>query len=159
MITQCLTTSFKAQWSLAVHDFRPSSQSGASIFKIALYTSLASLDANTTAYTSSNEVVGSGYTAGGKVLNNLGVTTYNTSSSAGVGFVDFSDATWTTATITARAALIYNTTPKANDNSDAVLTNPAVCVLDFGSDKISTAADFTIIFPSPTYTSAIIRVA
>lgn len=159
MIVQALTSSFKAQILLAVHDFRPTAQSGASIFKAALYTSLASLDANTTAYTSSNEVVGTGYTAGGLTLTNVGVTTYNTSTTAGVGFLTFSNATWSSSTLTARGALIYNTTPKSHDNADAVLTNPAVCVLDFGSDKTTQNGNFTIQFPPATYTSAIIRIS
>lgn len=158
-IIQVMTSSFKAQALLGVHDFRPSAQSGASIFKIALYTSLASLDANTTAYTSSNEVVASGYTAGGLVLTNLGVTTSSLTTTTGVGWVDFSDPTWAASTITARGALIYNSTPKANDNADAALTNPSVAVLDFGSDKSSTGGNFTVILPAPAYSTAILQFA
>ncbi|CAB4190473.1 hypothetical protein UFOVP1193_64 [uncultured Caudovirales phage] len=158
-ITQTMTTSFKAELMLAVHDFRPTAQAGDSVFKLALYTSSATLDANTTAYTASNEVTGTNYTAGGGTLTNLGVTTSNTSASAGTGFTDFSDLTFSTATITARGALIYNSTPKANSNADTTLTNASVCALDFGSDKTSTAGDFTIIFPSATNTTAIIRIA
>jgi hypothetical protein len=158
-ITQAMCTSFKAQLMLAVHDFRPSAQAGASIFKLALYTSSASIDANTTAYTSSNEVTGTNYTAGGAALTNLGVTTANSNASSGVGFTDFSDVTFSNSTITARGALIYNTTPKAYDNAGATLTNAAVCVLDFGSDKVSSAGDFSILFPAATNTSAIIRIA
>jgi len=158
-LVQIMTSSFKAQILLAVHDFRPSAQSGASIFKMALYTSSASLDAFTTAYTSSNEVVGTGYTAGGIILTNLGVTTSSLTSTTGVGWLNFSDATWTTSTITARGALIYNSTPKSHDNSDAVLTNPSVAVLDFGSDKSSTGGNFTVNMPASAYTTAILRVA
>jgi len=158
-ITQVMTSSFKAQVLLSVHDFRPSAQSGASIFKVALYTSTASLDADTTAYTATNEVTGTGYVAGGVALTNLGVTTSSLTSSTGVGWLNFSDATWGSSTITARGALIYNSTPKANNNSDAVLTNPSVAVLDFGSDKSSTGGSFTIIFPTPDYTNAILRIA
>jgi len=156
-ITQAMCTSFKAQLLLGVHDFRPSAQSGADTFKLALYTSSASLDANTAAYTSSGEA--SGVTAGGQALTNTGVGTTNTNSTAGTGFTDFSDLTFSNVTTTARGALIYNSTPSANDNSNSALTNAAVCVLDFGGDKTSTAGDFTIIFPTFDATSAIIRIA
>ena len=155
-ITQSMCTSFKAEILLAVHDFRPT---GGDTFKLALYTSSASLDANTTAYTSSDEVTGTNYTAGGGTLTNLGVVTSNNNSSTGTGFTDFSDLTFANATITARGALIYNNTPSANSNANTTLTNAAVCVLDFGSDKTSTDGDFTIIFPTATNTTAIIRIA
>jgi hypothetical protein len=160
-ITQAMTTSFKAQLMLAVHDFRPSADTGADVFKLALYSSTASLDANTTTYTSSDEVSSSGtnYTAGGGALTNLGVTAVNTNSTTGVGFTDFGDLTFANATITARGALIYNTTPSANSNANTSLTNASVAVLDFGSDKTATAGDFTIIFPTATNTTAIIRIA
>jgi len=160
-ITQAMTTSFKAELMLAVHDFRPTGDTGSNTFKLALYTSSASLDANTTAYTSSDEVSSSGtnYTAGGGTLVNLGVTTSNTSASAGVGFTDFGDLTFANATITARGALIYNTTPSANSNANTALTNASVAVLDFGSDKTATNGDFTIIFPTATNSTAIIRIA
>jgi len=157
-ITQAMCTSFKAELMLAVHDFRAT---GGDTFKLALYTSSASIDANTTSYSASNEVSSSGtnYTAGGATLVNLGVVASNTSASTGVGFTDFSDLTFANATITARGALIYNTTPSANSNANTTLTNAAVAVLDFGSDKTSTDGDFTIIFPSATNTTAIIRIA
>lgn len=157
-ITQAMCTSFKAELMLAVHDFRLTS---GDTFKLALYTSSASIDANTTSYSASNEVSSSGtnYTAGGATLVNLGVVASNTSASTGVGFTDFSDATFANATITARGALIYNTTPSANGTANTTLTNAAVAVLDFGSDKTSTDGDFTIIFPSATNTTAIIRIA
>lgn len=155
-ITQSMCTSFKAELMLAVHDFRAT---GGDTFKLALYTSSATIDANTTAYTATNEVSGTNYTAGGGTLVNLGVVTSNTSSSAGTGFTDFSDLTFTNATITARGALIYNSTPSANSNANTTLTNAAVATLDFGSDKTSTAGDFTIIFPTATNTTAIIRIA
>tara|TARA_R110000868_G_scaffold247205_1_gene503684 strand:- start:862 stop:1326 length:465 start_codon:yes stop_codon:yes gene_type:complete len=154
-----MCTSFKAQLLLAVHDFRPVAQTGDSTFKIALYSSSATMDANTTAYSATNEITGTNYTAGGSGLVNLGVTTTNTNATAGVGWTDFTDQTWGTATITARGALIYNNTPKANSNADATLTNASVCVLDFGGDKTSTAGDFTIIFPTADSTNAIIRIA
>ena len=151
-----MCTSFKAELMLAVHDFRAT---GGDTFKLALYTSSASIDANTTAYTTSNEVTGTNYTAGGGTLTRLGVVTSNNNASTGVGFTDFSDLTFANATITARGALIYNNTPSANSNANTTLTNAAVCALDFGSDKTSTDGDFTIVFPTATNTTAIIRIA
>lgn len=146
-ITQAFCTSFKVQLFQGAHDFR---SSGGDTFKIALYTSSANLDATTTAYATTNEVTGTGYTAGGNTLTNVSPT-----SSGTTAFVDFADTTWSTATITARGALIYNTTPTAGLS----LTNPANVVLDFGSDKTSTAGDFTIVFPTADATNAIIRIA
>ena len=160
-ITQAMCTSFKAELMLGVHDFRPTGDTGADTFKLALYTSSASLDANTTAYTSSNEVSSSGtnYTAGGQALNNNGVSATNINANTGTGFTDFADETFVNVTITARGALIYNTTPSANSNANTTLTNAAVCVLDFGADKTSTDGDFTIIFPTNDASNAIIRIA
>lgn len=153
-ITQSMSTSFKAELMLAVHDFRV----GGDTFKLAMYTSSATIDANTTAYTTSNEVTGTNYTAGGGTLTNLGVVTSNNNPSSGTGFTDFSDLTFANSSITARGALIYNTTPSALSNSGATLINAAVASLDFGSDKTSTDGDFTIIFPTATNTTAIIRI-
>ena len=155
-ITQAMCTSFKAELMLAVHDFRVT---GGDTFKLALYTSSATIDANTAAYAATNEVTGTNYTAGGGTLTRLGVVTSNNTASTGVGFTDFSDLTFANATITARGALIYNNTPSANSNANTTLTNAAVCALDFGSDKTSTDGDFTIIFPAATNTTAIIRIA
>jgi hypothetical protein len=120
----------------------------ANTFKIALYTSSATLDANTTAYTTSNEVAATGnYTTGGNVLS---VSTTPTNGGSGTtAFIDFADTTWSAATITARGALIYNSSQ----------SNSAVAVLDFGSDKTSTDGDFTVQFPAATNTTAIIRIA
>jgi hypothetical protein len=142
-ISQAMCTSFKAELMQALHDFTAST---GNTFKIALYTSSATLGAATTAYTTSDEVsdTGTNYTAGGNTLTNISPTTSGTT-----GFTDFADTTWTTATITARGALIYNST-----NADR-----AVVVLDFGSDKTSTAGDFTIQFPTANATDAIIRIA
>ena len=138
-ITQAVATSFKKQLLEGAHDFR----SGGDTIKIALYTNSASLDASTTAYTTSNETSGTGYSAGGQELTKVAPT-----SSGTTAFIDFS-----TATITARGALIYNTTPTHT------YTNPAIVVLDFGGDKTSTAGDFTIIFPTADASSAILRLA
>jgi hypothetical protein len=157
-ITQAMCSSFKAELMLAVHDFRNAS---GDTFKIALYTSSATLDANTTAYTNSNEVSPSGtnYTAGGVSLTNTGVNVTNINANTGTGFTDFSDATFQNVTLTARGALIYNSTPSANGVANTTLTNAAVCVLDFGADKTSTDGDFTIIFPTNDASNAIIRIA
>jgi hypothetical protein len=153
-IDQGLVSSFKAEVLLGVHDFRAS---GGDTFKIALYTSSATLNANTTAYSATNEVSGTGYSAGGATLTSLGVSTANTSTTVGGGYVDFSDVTWASSTITARGALIYNSTPSANSNSGASLTNPAVAVIDFGSDKTTSGTTFRITFPAGNFTNAIIR--
>jgi hypothetical protein len=138
-ITQGMCSSFKQQILLAEHDM------DTDVFKIALYTSAATIDASTTVYTTSNEVAaGGGYTAGGNTLSGATVTLTGTTA-----FVDFSDTSWSTATITARGALIYNSSK----------SNKAVAVLDFGSDKISTGGTFTIQFPVNDATNAIIRIA
>jgi hypothetical protein len=155
-ISQAMCTSFKAELLLGCHDFRNAS---GDTFKLALYTSSATIDANTTAYTTDNEVTGPNYSAGGGALTNTGVTATETNATAGTGFTDFSDLTFSLATITARGALIYNTTPSANGVANTALTNAAVCVLDFGSDKTSTDGDFTIIFPANDASNAIIRIA
>lgn len=140
-ISQAMCTSFKVELLTGTHNF---TNSTGDTFKIALYTSSATLDATTTAYSATNEVSGTGYTAGGNTLTNVTPT-----SSGTTAFTDFADTTWSTATITARGALIYNSTE----------SNKAVCVLDFGSDKTSTAGDFTIIFPTADASNAIIRIA
>ena len=155
-ISQAMCTSFKAELMLAVHDFRSAS---GDTFKLALYTSSASIDANTTAYTASGESSGTNYTAGGQALTNAGVTATNTNATAGTGFADFDDETFSNVTVTARGALIYNSTPSANGTANTTLTNAAVCVLDFGADKTSTDGDFTVIFPVADAANAIIRIA
>ena len=142
-ITQAMCTSFKKELLEAGHNFKTSGAGGNS-FNIALYTSSASLDASTTGYTTSNEASGTGYTAKGKLLTNVTPTTGGTTA-----FVDFDNVTWSSSTITARGALIFNDT-----NSDT-----AVAVLDFGSDKSSTSGDFTIQFPTADASNAIIRLA
>ena len=143
-----MCTSFKNELLYGVHDFDVST---GDTFNIALYTSSATLDASTTAYSATNETSGTGYSAGGQALTNVNPTTSGTTA-----FTDFADETFTTATITARGALIYNTTPNTTSIS---VTNPAVVVLDFGGDKTSTAGDFTIVFPTADASNAIIRIA
>lgn len=138
-----LCTSFKKELLEAVHNFK---NSGGNTFKLALYTNSASFTAATTAYTASNEVSASGsYSAGGGTLTRVDPTTSGTTA-----LTDFDDLTFTSATITARGALIYN---------DSAAGDPSVCVLDFGSDKTSTAGNFTIVFPTADASSAIIRIA
>jgi hypothetical protein len=155
-ITQAMCTSFKAELMLGVHDFRDAS---GDTFKIALYESTASIDANTTAYSASDEASGTNYVAGGVALVNTGVNLTNINANTGTGFTDFTDAVFTNVNVTARGALIYNTTPSANGVANTALTNAAVCVLDFGSDKTATDGDFTIIFPTNDASNAIIRIA
>ena len=143
-----MCTSFKKELLFGVHDF---DLANGDTFNIALYTNSASFDASTTTYTATNEVSGTGYSAGGQALTNVDPTTSGTTA-----FTDFADETWTTATITARGALIYNTTPNTTSVS---VTNPTVVVLDFGGDKTSTAGDFTVVFPTADASNAIIRIA
>lgn len=137
-ISQAMCSSFKQQLFLGEHDLDTDA------IKIALYTSSATLDASTTVYSATNEVSGTGYTAGGNTLTGATVSLSGTTA-----YVDFSDTTWTTATITARGALIYNSSK----------SNKAIAVLDFGADKTSTAGDFTVQFPTNDASSAILRIA
>ena len=153
MLNQTLCTSFKAQVLLGVHDFRAS---GGDTFKIALYTAVANLGPDTTQYTTTGEVTGTNYTAGGIVLTRLGVTTNDANNQ---GFTSFGNAIFSNVTLVARGALIYNTTPSANAEDGTVLVNPAVCVLDFGEDKTVTTNNFVVQFPVNAASTAIIRIA
>ena len=137
-----MCTSFKKELLEAKHNFL---NSGGSTFNLALYTNSASFTAATTAYTSSNEVSGTGYTAKGAALTRVDPSTSGTTA-----LTDFSDLTFSTATITARGALIFN---------DSASGDPSVVVLGFGGDKTSTAGDFTIVFPTADASNAIIRIA
>jgi hypothetical protein len=137
-----MCTSFKKELLEGVHNFK---NSGGSTFKLALYTNSASFTAATTAYTTSNEVSGTGYSAGGGTLTRIDPTTSSTT-----GFTDFADLTFSSSTITARGALIYN---------DSASGDPSVVVLDFGSDKSSSSGDFTVQFPAADASNAIIRIA
>ena len=142
-----MCTSFKKELMEAKHDFTTST---GDTFKLALYDNSASFTAATTAYTTSNEISGTGYTAGGGTLTNVTPTTSSTTA-----LTDFADLTFSTATITdARGALIYNTTAGSGSG-----TTNTVLVLDFGSDKSSSAGDFTIVFPTADASNAIIRIA
>jgi len=142
-ISQAMCTSFKVGILGGDFDF---SSGTAQTFKVALYTSSATLGAATTGYSATNEVSGTGYSAGGNTLT----ISVNPTSSGTTAYLDFADTTWSAATITARGALIYL--------ADGA-TNPAVAVLDFGGDKTSTAGDFTIQFPTADASNAIIRIA
>jgi len=141
-ITTAMCTTFKKELLEAVHNFK---NTGGSTFNLALYTSSASLGAGTTAYTTSNEVSGTGYTAKGASL-----TRVDPSNDGTTAITDFSDLTFSSSTITARGALIFN---------DSASGDPAVCALDFGSDKSSSSGDFTIQFPAADASNAIIRIA
>lgn len=141
-----MCSSFKQELLEGGHNFK---NSGGHTFKLAMYTNSASFNAATTAYTTSNEVSGSGYSAGGGTL-----TRVDPSLSGTTALTDFADLTFSNATITARGALIYNTTTAGGSG-----TTDTVVVLDFGSDKTSTAGDFTIQFPTANASDAIIRIA
>ena len=137
-----MCTSFKKELMEAKHNFL---NSGGNTFRLALYTNSATFTAATTAYTSTNEVSGTNYTAKGNSLTRVDPTTSGTTA-----LTDFSDTTWSSATITARGALLFN---------DSVSGDPACLVLDFGADKTSTAGDFTVQFPAADASNAIIRIA
>jgi len=137
-----MCTSFKKELLEAKHNFL---NSGGSTFKLAMYTNSASFTAATTAYTTSNEVSGTNYTAGGAALTRVDPSTSSTTA-----LTDFADLTFSNATVTARGALIYN---------DSASGDPSVIVLDFGGDKTSTAGDFTVVFPTADASNAIIRIA
>ena len=141
-ITQAMCTSFKKELLEGKHNFL---NSGGSTFKLALYTSSASLGAGTTAYTTSEEVSGTGYSAKGNTLTRVDPSTSGTTA-----FTDFADTTFSSSTITARGALIFN-----EDTSG----DTSVLVLDFGGDKASSSGDFTVSFPTADASNAIIRIA
>ena len=140
-IPQSMATSFKKELLEGKHNFLAS---GGNSFKLALYTSSATMGAATTAFTTTNQAAGTNYTSGGNALTNV-----NPASSGTTAFTDFADLTFGTATITARGCMIYNDT-----NADR-----NVAVFDFGGDKTSTAGSFTITFPTADASNAIIRIA
>jgi hypothetical protein len=147
-ITQAMATSFKVEILDGIHAFGTTVVRGstaADSFYLALYTSAATLDATTAAYTATNEASGTGYVAGGQLLTISQVPT-STSTTA---WLDFDNETWTSSSITARGCMIYNSTQ----------SNKCVAVLDFGADKTSTDGDFTVIFPAADSSNAIIRIA
>jgi hypothetical protein len=146
-ILQSATTSFKIELLQAVHNFGPTLPN---TFKVALYTGNADINQSTTVYTTSNEVVGTGYSAGGNILViSTSPTASNNNAGVPTAYISFNNSTWTNATFTARAALIYNFTQG----------NKSVAVLDFGSDKTVNNDTFQIIFPTPDANSAIVRIS
>ena len=147
-ILQTATTSFKVELLQAVHNFGPTTPN---TFKVALYSAAANLGSATTVYSSTNEVPnGSGYTTGGNTLViSVSPTSGNNTASVPTAFISFSNTSWTSATFTARAALIYNVTQG----------NKSVAVLDFGADKTVNNDTFQIIFPTADANSAIVRIS
>lgn len=146
-ISQTATTSFKVELLQAVHNFGPTSPD---TFKIALYTGNASIGTSTTVYTTSNEVSGTGYTAGGNTLTiSVSPTSGTNSQNVATAYVSFQNSSWASATFIARGALIYN----------ASKGNKSVAVLDFGSDKTVNNDTFQVIFPAPDANSAIVRIS
>jgi hypothetical protein len=146
-IAQTSTTSFKVELLQAIHSFGPTSPD---TFKIALYTAASTIGAATTVYTTTAEVVGTGYTAGGNTLViSTSPTSGNNTANIPTAFVSFSNTSWTNASFTARGALIYNSTEG----------NKSVAVLDFGADKTVSNDTFQIIFPTPDASSAIVRIS
>jgi len=147
-ITQAIANAFKKQLLEGDVNFK---SSGGDVFKLALYTSSATLNSTTTAYASTNEVANTGtYAAGGDPLTGQS-TNIGTGTGKGVAFVDFADLSFTGVTLTARGALIYNTS--------SAVTNAAVAVLDFGADKTATSGTFTVQFPAATTSAAILRIS
>jgi len=140
-ITSAICSSFKQEVLVGTHNFTVTSGNS---FKLALYTSSATLGAATTAFTTTGQASGTNYTSGGSALTNITPVLSGTTADC-----DFADLTFGTATVTGRGCMIYNDT-----NSDK-----AVATIDFGGDKTSTAGDFTVVFPSPTATGEIIRLA
>ena len=144
MIVQAFCTSFKKQLLEGVHDFRVV---GGDVFKIALYTEAANINVTTSQYTTTGEISGTGYTAGGLTLTNIAPSEYNLA-----GVCSFQTATWAGASFSARGALIYNTTPAHT------YTNPVCLVLDFGTTRYAVNNSFSVQFPQITDLSAIVRI-
>ena len=144
MIVQAFCTSFKKQLLEGVHDFRVV---GGDVFKIALYTEAANINVTTSQYTTTGEISGTGYTAGGLTLTNIAPSEYNLA-----GVCSFETATWAGVSFSARGALIYNTTPAHT------YTNPVCLVLDFGTTRFAVNNSFSVQFPQITDLSAIIRI-
>ena len=149
-ITSCVVNSFKTEMLKGLHSFDTSGATPAgNVFKIALYDNSATLGTTTTVYSASDEVSGSGYSAGGNTLTNTGVGISTTTS-----FTDFSDTSWTSASFTARGCLIYN-----SSSVTGLTANAAVCAVDFGGDKTVSSGTFTIQFPTNDASSAILRLS
>ena len=165
--TSAVCGTFKTEILAGIHFWTPhtrtgSSAIGADTFKIAMFTNSSSIDAATTGYTTSNEVSGTNYTAGGNTLASVTLALADNSSSVPTAFLDFADSTWSSSTISsARGALIYNSTLSTAGTGSTTnhAADPAVAVINFGGDKSSSAGDFTIQFPANDANNAIIRIA
>ena len=165
--TSAMCGTFKTEAMAGIHFWTPhtrtgSSAIGADTFKIAMFTNSSSISADTTGYTTSNEVSGTNYTAGGNTLASVTLALADNSSSVPTAFLDFADSTWSTSTISsARGALIYNSTLSTAGTGSTTnhAADPAVAVINFGGDKSSSAGDFTIQFPANDANNAIIRIS
>ena len=165
--TSAVCGTFKTEILAGIHFWTPHTRTGSSAisadtFKIAMFTNSSSIDADTTGYTTSNEVSGTNYTAGGNSLGSVTLALGDNSSSVPTAYLDFADSTWSSSTISsARGALIYNSTLSTAGTGSTTnhAANPAVAVINFGGDKSSSAGDFTIQFPANDANNAIIRVA
>ena len=165
--TSAICGTFKREALAGIHFLTAHTRTGSSAIsavalKIALYTNSSAFDADTTGYTTSNEVSGTNYTAGGNSLASVTLALADNSSSVPTAFLDFADSTWSTSTISsARGALIYNSTLSSAGTGSTTnhAADPAVAVLNFGGDKASSAGDFTIQFPANDANNAIIRIA
>ena len=165
--TSAVCGTFKTEALAGIHFWTPhtrtgSSAIGADTFKIAMFTNSSSISFDTTGYTTSNEVSGTNYTAGGNSLASVTLALADNSSSVPTAYLDFADSTWSTSTISsARGALIYNSTLSSAGTGSTTnhAADPAVAVLNFGGDKASSAGDFTIQFPANDANNAIIRIA
>lgn len=164
--TSAMCGTFKKEILAGIHYWtahtRTTNTLSADTFKIALFTNSASIDADTTGYTTSNEISGTNYTAGGNSLASVTNSLGDNSSSVPTAYLDFADSTWSSATITdARGALIYNSTLSSAGTGSTTnhAANPAVAVINFGGDKSSTAGDFTVQFPANDANNAVIRIS
>ena len=165
--TSAVCGTFKTEILAGIHFWTPHTRTGSSAisadtFKIAMFTNSSSIDADTTGYTTSNEVSGTNYTAGGNSLGSVTLALGDNSSSVPTAYLDFADSTWSSSTISsARGALIYNSTLSSAGTGSTTnhAADPAVAVINFGGDKSSSAGDFTIQFPANDANNAIIRIA
>ena len=165
--TSAMCGTFKKDILAGIHFWTPhtrtgSSAIGADTFKVAMFTNSSSIDADTTGYTTSNEVGGTNYTAGGEALGSVTLGMSDNSSSVPTSFLDFADTTWSSSTISsARGALIYNSTLDSAGTGSTTnhAADPAVAVINFGGDKSSSSGDFTIQYPANDANNAIIRIA
>ena len=165
--TSAVCGSYKKEIQAGIHRWTTASRGDSSAisadtFKVAMFTNSSSIDADTTGYTTSNEVSGTNYTAGGVALGSVTLTLGDNSSAVPTAYLDFADSTWSTSTISsARGALIYNSTLSgaSTGSTTTAAAYPAVAVINFGGDKSSSAGDFTIQWPANDANNAAIRIA